>query len=70
MGPALKRTLSKAILAAPSHWQEGFFNHVIRHSESYAEKWEYVRQNPARAGLVVNAGEWPWQGEIARIEAK
>ena len=55
---ALKRTLSKAIVAAPPHWQQGFFDHLIRHSESYSEKWEYVRQNPSRANLVANASEW------------
>jgi REP element-mobilizing transposase RayT len=66
----LKRTLSKAIMAAPPHWQQGFFDHLIRHSESYAEKWEYVRQNPARAGLVTKGDEWQWQGEIARLEAR
>lgn len=65
----LKRVLSKAILSAPPHWQRGFFDHLIRHSESYAEKWEYVRQNPVRTGLVKDPGEWPWQGEIVRLEA-
>jgi putative transposase len=40
----LKRVLSKAISSAPPHWQQGFFDHLIRHSESYAEKWElYAR---------------------------
>ena len=65
----LKRVLSKAISSAPPHWQQGFFDHLIRHSESYAEKWEYVRQNPVRAGLVKDPDEWPWQGEIVRLEA-
>ena len=65
----LKRVLSKAISSAPPHWQPGFFDHLIRHRESYAEKWEYVRQNPVRAGLVANANDWPWQGEIVRLEA-
>jgi REP element-mobilizing transposase RayT len=45
-------------------WQEEFFDHVLRSSESYREKWDYVRQNPVRAGLVANADDWPWQGEI------
>ena len=36
----LKRALSKAIWCARPHWQEGFFDHLIRHRESYAEKWE------------------------------
>jgi putative transposase len=65
----LKRVLSKAISAAPSHWRQGFFDHLIRHGESYAEKWEYVRQNPVRAGLAKDPDEWPWQGEIVRLEA-
>ncbi len=45
-------------------WQEEFFDHVIRSKESYSQKWEYVRQNPVRAGLVGNADDWPWQGAI------
>jgi putative transposase len=65
----LKRRLSKAISASAPHWQKGFFDHLIRHSESYLEKWEYVRQNPVRAGLVNDPDKWPWQGEIARLEA-
>ena len=65
----LKRALSKGIGSATPHWQQGFFDHLIRRSESYAEKWEYVRQNPVRAGLVQDPDEWPWQGEIVRLEA-
>jgi len=66
----LKRVLSNEVSAPPRHWQQGFFDHLIRHSESYAEKWEYLRQNPVRAGLVQNADEWPWQGEVVRLEAR
>jgi putative transposase len=65
----LKRRLSKVIAAPAPHWQKGFFDHLIRHSESYSEKWEYVRQNPVRAGLVNDPDEWLWQGEIATLEA-
>ena len=64
----LKRTLSTVISAPAPHWQAGFFDHLIRHNESYGEKWEYVYQNPVRAGLVREANDWPWQGEIERIE--
>ena len=63
----LKRSLSKVILAPTPHWQRGFFDHLIRHGESYSEKWEYVRQNPVRAGLVATTEDWPWKGEIVRI---
>jgi hypothetical protein len=50
------------------HWQEGFFDHLLRSSESYGEKWEYVRMNPVRAGLCRQPEDWVFQGEIVRIE--
>ncbi|HEX4638425.1 MAG TPA: transposase [Chthoniobacterales bacterium] len=65
---ALKRSLSKSIKAPRPHWQTGFFDHMIRHSESYSEKWEYVRQNPVRANLVQDPDDWPFQGEIESID--
>ena len=49
---------------ADFYWQRGFFDHVLRSSESYSEKWDYVRKNPVRAGLVQTADEWPYLGHI------
>ena len=49
-------------------WQRGFFDHLIRNTESYAQKWDYVRENPIRAGLVSTTEDWPFQGEILEIE--
>ena len=63
---ALKSVLGKVLAdrgVPKPHWQEGFFDHVLRHQESYDEKWEYVRLNPVRAGLVAKAEDWPWQGD-------
>jgi REP-associated tyrosine transposase len=48
-------------------WQEEFFDHVLRSSESYSQKWDYVRENPVRAGLVKSSDEWPWQSEIESL---
>lgn len=45
-------------------WQREFFDHLIRSEESYSEKWEYVRNNPVRAGLVVHVDEWKFCGHI------
>lgn len=45
-------------------WQRDFFDRQLRTGESYREKWEYVRQNPARASLVKTPEEWPFQGEL------
>jgi putative transposase len=65
----VKRRLSDAISTPLPHWQKEFFDHLIRRTESYSEKWEYLRQNPVHAGCVNDPDEWPWQGEIARLEA-
>lgn len=49
-------------------WQRGFFDHVLRSDESYAQKWDYVRENPVRAGLVKRAEDWPYAGEIVLVD--
>lgn len=49
-------------------WERGFFDHVIRNSESYGSKWMYVRQNPVRAKLVLKSDDWPYQGEVILID--
>lgn len=63
-GKAMKRELG---FSTPV-WQPGFFDHVLRSEESYAEKWEYVRHNPVGAGLVGGPEDWPYWGEIAALE--
>jgi REP element-mobilizing transposase RayT len=66
----LKRVL-RAVLTKQGNddpWQPGFFDHILRSDESYAEKWEYVRNNPLRAGLVASEDEWPYRGEIVPID--
>ena len=64
---SLKNFLSKELrtnnVSSP-HWQKGFFDHILRSSESYSQKWLYVVENCVRAGLVKDWTEWPYQGEI------
>jgi len=64
----LKRALSVALGVNHGLWQPGFFDHALRNDESYGQKWEYVRQNPVRAGLVRFADDWAYQGEIVYID--
>ena len=45
-------------------WQRHFWDRQLRRTESYNEKWQYVVENPVRAGLVATSGDWPYQGEI------
>ncbi|MEM6602224.1 MAG: transposase [Verrucomicrobiota bacterium] len=42
-------------------WQQGTFDHMLRSDESGRQKWEYIRQNPVRAGLVAASQDWPYQ---------
>ena len=67
----LKQTLAKGDNRSRKElqmWQEGSFDHVLRNDESYAQKWDYVRHNPVRAGLVKSPEDWPYQGEIVYID--
>jgi len=51
-----------------SFWQPGFHDHLLRNEDSYALKWDYVRENPVRAGLALRSEDWPHQGEISIID--
>jgi putative transposase len=58
------RHLVKIFGIDPPVWQADTFDHILRSAETYALKWDYVRANPIRKGLVVRTDDWPWQGEI------
>ncbi len=45
-------------------WQRDFWDTQLRRHESYTAKWDYVRNNPVRAGLVTRTEDWPYQGEL------
>ena len=68
---AIKCYLSKYLLTLHvnrPHWQEGFFDHLLRHAESYYEKSAYVLMNPVRAGLCEHTKDWPYSGKIADLQ--
>ena len=58
------RHLARTLGINPPIWQADTFDHVMRSGESYAQKWDYVRANPVRKGLVIQPEDWRWQGEI------
>lgn len=67
----IKQSITKALRQANPAlrvWQPGFFDHLLRNGESYREKWLYVQNNPVRAGLCACPEQWPFQGEVLRIE--
>ncbi len=68
---SLKNALSEVLRGKriPSpHWQKGFFDRVLRSGDSYSAKWEYVHDNPVRAGLVKDWSDWPFIGEIFDLQ--
>jgi hypothetical protein len=51
MEPSRRRAAMRLQLRGPS-------------SESYSDKWQYVQQNPVRAGLAVRVEDWLYRGTI------
>jgi putative transposase len=52
----------------PEHrWQTDHWDTRVRSPQRYEEKYEYVRWNPVRLGLVEKPDDWPYQGEIHEL---
>jgi putative transposase len=49
-------------------WQRHFWDTQLRREENHDAKWDYVVQNPVRAGLVSRAENWPYQGEMNLLD--
>ena len=60
LSAAIKRRVRKT-LNADWQWQPGCFDRLLRREESAEEKWEYIRENPVRAGLVLHWSDWPYR---------
>jgi len=48
-------------------WQRDFWDSQLRRTESYEEKWNYVCENPVRAGLCGCSNSWVFQGEMSSL---
>ena len=55
-------------ISARHRLAEGILRSRLAPRESYKQKWTYVLENPVRAGLVKEACEWRYQGEIYRLD--
>ena len=62
-----KRGLRRQLRTHESLFQAHSFHHRLRRDESYSEKWDYVRMNPVRAGLVSHADQWPYRGVLNEL---
>jgi len=62
-----KRLVSQQFPDLQPLWQRDCWDTQLRSHESYAEKWEYVRNNPIRAKLVSSYDQWPYQGTLNNL---
>jgi putative transposase len=61
-----KRQLKRDLGEKAPRFQIDSFHHRLR-EESYSQKWDYVRANPVRAGLVEKPDDWPYQGVLNEL---
>ena len=54
------RSINKLSRRTGPVWQDESFDHVLRGEESLSETIEYIRQNPARKGLVRKPEDYQW----------
>jgi putative transposase len=61
-----KSSVSRRWWRAADHpiWQAQMWDTQLRTGNSYDAKWEYMKWNPVRHGLVRHPEEWPFKGEL------
>ena len=62
-----KSTYARDPVVAGQAWQRDHWDTRMRGDAAYAERWEYVFENPVRTGLVERAEDWPFAGELFAI---
>lgn len=63
-----KSQFSKRYKSPGCQWQTDHWDSRLRRSESYSQKWEYVRRNPVRKNLATDVNDWPYQGELNKLQ--
>jgi REP element-mobilizing transposase RayT len=43
-----------------SFWQDESFDRIVRDGAEFEEKWNYIRNNPVKSGLVERPEEYEW----------
>src|SRR5258708_4046487 len=61
------RRIATAGQVAPPIWQNDYFDHFVRSASAYAEKWDYVQQNPVRKELCHRSEDWPYRGTLHNL---
>ena len=59
-GITAKRANAILGLTGSRFWQEESYDHAVRHQREFDKIRSYIEENPVRAGLVNEAGEYRW----------
>ena len=62
-----KRRFTVAHHRPNSRFQSKSWHHRIRSQRQYAEKLDYLRNNPMKAGLAKSYEEWPYKGTVFEL---
>ncbi|MFH7027338.1 MAG: REP-associated tyrosine transposase [Heteroscytonema crispum UTEX LB 1556] len=46
-------------------WQDERYDHIVRNEEEFLGYWEYIRQNPVKAGLSDIPEEYPYLWQVS-----
>jgi REP element-mobilizing transposase RayT len=57
---ASSHKINRLVGRSGAFWQDEYYCHMIRSSQSYVKLQHYVRMNPVEAGLVEDPDEWMW----------
>jgi len=52
------------------HWQEDFYDHILRQEEDLARLITYILNNPVRAGICERWEDYPFKGSTVFDLAK
>ncbi|MHC5827665.1 MAG: transposase, partial [Nostoc sp.] len=64
---SIKGYSAKQILQVMKHigtvWQDERYDRIVRNDQEFQQYWEYIRQNPVKAGLSSSPENYPflWQ---------
>jgi hypothetical protein len=46
-------------------WQDEVYRRVVRYEGEFEEIWNYIEEDPVRAGMVRDATQYPWSSAAA-----
>jgi REP element-mobilizing transposase RayT len=61
------REINKARGTKGALWQDESFDRIVRDYDEFTEKWNYIRNNPAKTGLCQAPEEYPFLWEPGEV---